>query len=277
MSAPEFRSPAAAATTCNASPSTRSLSGVTPKASARAGTFSSRPTSPLGCFPLPGYNGHAYRFYAFTDDPCPERDTTDPTLEEMQTLIARVANAPELKLTLTEPRWLGRARFQDCIAETLRRGRALIAGDSAHVWAPIAGHGMNTGIMGATNLAWKLAAVIKGEARENLLDTYSEEQTAIAKTILRQISLDFVENIHDAPALGLLAGILPSALRLEALQRWMDAALSSLPLSHHGDSFLAPSFGKHAHLATPTGKMLNLRPRRPLSLLPARCQRPSRI
>lgn len=40
-------------------------------------------------------------------------------------------------MELTEPLWLNRARFQDCIAATLRKGRALLAGDVAHVWAPI--------------------------------------------------------------------------------------------------------------------------------------------
>ncbi len=230
-----------------------------PEGDRSRGRFFLAPNIALGCFPLPGYDGHAYRFYAFAADERPSRDTQNPTLEEMQSLIARVADAPELKLTLTEPRWLGRARFQDRIAETLRRGRALLAGDSAHVWAPISGHGMNTGILGACNLGWKLAAVVKGEAREDLLDTYSREQITAAKTILGQTRLDFVENIHPAPTLNLLASVLPGALRLELLQRWIDATLSSIPLTHHGDSLLAPAFGEHAHLAALSGKPLNLR------------------
>jgi 2-polyprenyl-6-methoxyphenol hydroxylase-like FAD-dependent oxidoreductase len=123
-------------------------------------------------FPVPDGGN---RFFAFTTDPAPSRKTP-PSLEEMRDLITAVAHAPELRMELTKPLWLNRARFQDCIAATLRKGRALLAGDAAHVWAPIGGHGMNIGLRGAYNLGWKLAAVHRGEAKPHLLDTYSDEQ-----------------------------------------------------------------------------------------------------
>ncbi|MDQ2701096.1 MAG: FAD-dependent monooxygenase, partial [Actinomycetota bacterium] len=66
------------------------------------------------------------------------------------------------------------------VANRYRDGRALLAGDAAHVVSPSQGHGMNTGIQDSFNLGWKLAMVCKGEAGEALLDTYGEERRPVA-------------------------------------------------------------------------------------------------
>ena len=60
-------------------------------------------------------------------------------------------------------------------AERLRVGRVFLAGDAAHVVPPNGGFGGNTGIQDAHNLAWKLAAVIKGDAGPDLLVTWKPE------------------------------------------------------------------------------------------------------
>ncbi len=62
------------------------------------------------------------------------------------------------------------------VASTFRRGRVLLAGDSAHVNNPIGGMGMNGGIHDAVNLADKLARVWHGEADETSLDLYSRQR-----------------------------------------------------------------------------------------------------
>ena len=63
-----------------------------------------------------------------------------------------------------------------CVAATFRKGRVLLAGDSAHVNNPIGGMGMNGGIHDGINLAEKLARVIHGEACDELLDLYSRQR-----------------------------------------------------------------------------------------------------
>lgn len=63
-----------------------------------------------------------------------------------------------------------------CVAATFRKGRVLLAGDSAHVNNPIGGMGMNGGIHDGINLAGKLAKVIHGEAGDELLDLYSRQR-----------------------------------------------------------------------------------------------------
>jgi hypothetical protein len=63
-----------------------------------------------------------------------------------------------------------------------------ICGDAAHVWMPLGGYGMNAGIADAANLAWKLAAVLKGWAARALLDAYHVERQPITDQASRIIS-----------------------------------------------------------------------------------------
>ena len=65
------------------------------------------------------------------------------------------------------------------VARRYRVGRVFIAGDAAHIVPPTGGLGANTGIQDAHNLAWKLAAVLRGQAGPALLDTYEVERRPI--------------------------------------------------------------------------------------------------
>lgn len=67
--------------------------------------------------------------------------------------------------------------FHSVVARGWRRGRLLIAGDAAHQTPPFMGQGMCAGIRDASNLAWKLAAVVRGDAPDTLLDTYESERS----------------------------------------------------------------------------------------------------
>lgn len=67
-------------------------------------------------------------------------------------------------------------RFHGRIAERWREGRVLLAGDAAHQTPPFAGQGMCSGLRDAANIAWKLTAVLRGEADPALLDTYQTER-----------------------------------------------------------------------------------------------------
>ncbi|MGN9788342.1 FAD-dependent monooxygenase [Nonomuraea sp. ZG12] len=72
--------------------------------------------------------------------------------------------------------WLQQAK----VADGFQSGRVFLAGDAAHVATPQGGFGMNCGIQDAHNLAWKLAAVLRGAAGPALLDTYTAERRPIA-------------------------------------------------------------------------------------------------
>lgn len=62
------------------------------------------------------------------------------------------------------------------VASTFQVGRVLLAGDAAHLQPPFFGQGMNSGIRDATNLAWKLAAAIRGVAAVGVVATYDTER-----------------------------------------------------------------------------------------------------
>jgi 3-(3-hydroxy-phenyl)propionate hydroxylase len=71
------------------------------------------------------------------------------------------------------------------VAATFRKGRVLLAGDSAHVNNPIGGMGMNGGMHDGINLAEKLARVIHGEADQALLDLYDRQRRHVAVTYVQ--------------------------------------------------------------------------------------------
>jgi 2,4-dichlorophenol 6-monooxygenase len=70
------------------------------------------------------------------------------------------------------------------VASRFRVGRTFILGDAAHRMPPAGGHGMNTAIQDTYNLCWKIAAVLKGEATDTLLDTYETERRPTAQHVV---------------------------------------------------------------------------------------------
>jgi 2-polyprenyl-6-methoxyphenol hydroxylase-like FAD-dependent oxidoreductase len=127
-------------------------------------------TPPVILTPLPGRRWRVYMR--------PTSDETDLVSEASQVLHRYV---PHGEFTTVE----NPARFycHSRVARTYRSGRALLAGDAAHVCSPAEGHGMNTGIQDAFNLGWKLALVCRGAAGESLLDTYEIERRPVADRV----------------------------------------------------------------------------------------------
>jgi 3-(3-hydroxy-phenyl)propionate hydroxylase len=66
------------------------------------------------------------------------------------------------------------------VAKKFRVGRAILAGDSAHVNSPIGAMGMNSGIHDAFNLSEKLVAILRGEADADALDRYERQRRHVA-------------------------------------------------------------------------------------------------
>ncbi|MBD9415976.1 bifunctional 3-(3-hydroxy-phenyl)propionate/3-hydroxycinnamic acid hydroxylase [Pseudomonas sp. PDM16] len=74
--------------------------------------------------------------------------------------------------------------FNALVAREWRKGRVLLAGDAAHMTPQFMGQGMSSGVRDAYNLAWKLEAVLRGKAAEQLLDTYGSERYHHAKAMI---------------------------------------------------------------------------------------------
>jgi 3-(3-hydroxy-phenyl)propionate hydroxylase len=83
------------------------------------------------------------------------------------------------------PTWISRFTDMTRQAASYRKGRVLLAGDSAHVHYPVGGQGLQVGVQDAVNLGWKLAQVVNGTSQESLLDTYHAEQHPVAARVLR--------------------------------------------------------------------------------------------
>lgn len=85
---------------------------------------------------------------------------------------------------LSDLRWSSIFRISMRLASAYRKERVFIAGDAAHIHPPTGGQGMNTGIQDAYNLAWKLALVVRGLGRADLLDSYDVERRPVGEDVV---------------------------------------------------------------------------------------------
>ncbi|MEU8144332.1 FAD-dependent monooxygenase [Nonomuraea sp. NPDC048901] len=138
-----------------------------------------------------------------------ERDAP-VTAEEMQASIRRASGTDAVVLSLEAG-----IRYSDNTrhAETYRQGRILLAGDAAHVHSPIGGQGLNLGLQDAANLGWKLALVVRGQAPERLLDTYTAERHPVAARVLRNTRAQ-VALMRPGPQVDALREVISEALEL---------------------------------------------------------------
>jgi tetracenomycin A2 monooxygenase-dioxygenase len=115
----------------------------------------------------------------------PERGESpaDFSNERCMEIVRTAAGVDDLEVEITaKVPWEG----AQLVVERFREGRVFLAGDAAHVHPPAGGFGANTGIHDAHNLAWKLAAVLRGWAGDGLLDTYDAERRAVGAAMAAQ-------------------------------------------------------------------------------------------
>ncbi|MFI5587361.1 FAD-dependent monooxygenase, partial [Amycolatopsis sp. NPDC051758] len=112
--------------------------------------------------------------------PLPARGTP-ATLDDLRGAASRILGHD---VPMADPAFLGRFSDFTRLADEYRRGWLLLAGDAAHVHAPLGGQGLNLGLQDAVNLGWKLAMVVAGTAPEQLLDTYGTERRPVAEAVI---------------------------------------------------------------------------------------------
>lgn len=137
------------------------------------------PGADLRFGPAPAADG-LYRFVLIAEGVAEDR-TAPTTFDEFRHRLRALAGTD---LGVHSPRWLTRFGDGTRLAERYRIGRALLAGDAAHVHPPMGGQGLNLGVQDAFNLGWKLAAEIGGWAPEGLLDSYATERRPVAAAVL---------------------------------------------------------------------------------------------
>ncbi len=128
------------------------------------GTYSLTPLTVLD------KNATAGVFIVYTSEDDPTADLSAPmTLDELRASVRRVLGGD---LPMTDPQRLTRLVANSRLADRYQSGRVLLAGDAAHVF----GVSLNTGLLDAVNLGWKLAAQVQGRAPSGLLDSYHAER-----------------------------------------------------------------------------------------------------
>jgi len=97
-----------------------------------------------------------------------------------------------------EVRYKSIYRVHQRVAKMFRRGRVLLAGDSAHLNNPLGAFGLNGGIHDAVNLAEKLARVCRGEAEESLLDLYVRQRRTVNIEYVQEGSIQNLKMLAEA-------------------------------------------------------------------------------
>jgi 2-polyprenyl-6-methoxyphenol hydroxylase-like FAD-dependent oxidoreductase len=154
----------------------------------------------------------------------------DLTLDELQESVSAIIPVP---IRMRDPRWLTRWSAQLRQVPRYRVGRVFLAGDAAHIHSPAGGQGLNTGMQDAYNVAWKLALVLRGQAPENLLDTYELERYPVGKQILR--ASDSLLGIAFAPNKPVRTGrnlAMKALMRLPPPRHVSSENLSGLGISY---------------------------------------------
>ncbi|WP_336159387.1 FAD-dependent oxidoreductase [Amycolatopsis sp. VC5-11] len=171
-----------------------------------------------------------------------DRDTSPEAVAAR--FAERISPALGHRVHVEEPTWLSVFTIQQRKIDRMRAGRCFVAGDAAHVHSPASGQGMNTGVQDAVNLGWKLAQVVRGHAREELLDSYDAERVPVGAALLtstkKATSLIALRNAAAAlllPAgLGLLGLLKPLKRRVE---RKLLKGMSGLALEYSASPLTA--------------------------------------
>jgi 2-polyprenyl-6-methoxyphenol hydroxylase-like FAD-dependent oxidoreductase len=166
-----------------------------------------------------------------------------------QAALQAIVDRTGLEARITCLAWSASYPLQHRLAAQFRRGRVYLAGDAAHAYSPATGQGMNTGILDATNLGWKLAFACASEAPATVLDSYERERLPVARRVLALTHMAFTAEASSSPVAASLRGILapvagfllpvlltrPQLLALGArLLAQMWVAYSDSPLSLEG-------------------------------------------
>jgi len=187
---------------------------------------------PLVCIPM---GGQRWRLVMANAG---DRGGQPPTFEEIQELVAERAPRP---MEVSDPGWLSSFRCHLRSTTSYRRGRVMLAGDAAHIHSPAGGQGMNTGMMDAHNLAWKLALVVDGRAPDSLLDTYGQERVPAASSVLGFTDkLTGLLTMRSRAKRAVRDTVIPVVSRVPVVQRGAARKLSQLSVAYPRSPLVQP-------------------------------------
>ncbi|PSH61549.1 FAD-dependent oxidoreductase [Phyllobacterium sophorae] len=148
-----------------------------------------------------------------------------------------------MKVQIRKVNWFSTYHVHHRVTAHFRKGRIFLLGDAAHIHSPAGGQGMNTGIGDAINLAWKLKAVLAGQASTALLDTYETERRAFAQKLVATTDKAFTLATAQGRAADFIRTrivplVVPTLFKFAAARHYMFSAVSQLVIAYH-DSALS--------------------------------------
>ena len=184
----------------------------------------------FSAIPMPGER----RWRLFMESGKGEKeDDTEVTMKLVQRLMAERIGDHETQAS--NPAWLSEFRISCRMVDRFSTGRVFLAGDAAHVHSPTGGQGITTGVGDAYNLGWKLDMVLRGVARDSLLDTYTEERLPVVRRVLK--TTDGTASIflaHTRVRRLIRDRIFLPVLRSRLAQKRLTKRLSQLDVNYRG-------------------------------------------
>jgi 3-(3-hydroxy-phenyl)propionate hydroxylase len=152
----------------------------------------------------------------------------EPTLQDVRDALIRVDGTD---YGVHSPHWISSFTDMTRQAAAYRAGRVLLAGDAAHVHAPMGGQGLNIGVQDAVNLGWKLAQVVSGTSPVSLLDTYHAERHPVGARVLQNTMAQRAMGATDERTAA-LRGILAEVLRMDQPRTHISGMMSGLDVAY---------------------------------------------
>jgi 2-polyprenyl-6-methoxyphenol hydroxylase-like FAD-dependent oxidoreductase len=142
-----------------------------------------------------------------------------------------------LKVQVRELNWFSTYHVHHRVTERFRKGRAFLLGDAAHIHSPAGGQGMNTGIGDAINLAWKLSAVLTGNASDTLLDSYEAERIGFARRLVATTDRAFSFATAEGPIADILRTrvaplLIPAVASFESAREFLFRTVAQFTVSY---------------------------------------------
>ncbi|MFF7921387.1 FAD-dependent monooxygenase [Streptomyces mirabilis] len=160
--------------------------------------------------------------------PAAERDGAEPDFAEVTDVWKRVTGED---ISQGTPLWVNAFGDANRQLAHYRHGRVLFAGDAAHRQMPSGGQALNLGVQDAFNLGWKLAAVVRGSAGEDLLDTYHSERHTVGRQVLANIRAQ-VELLLGGPEVEPARALLTELVALDGVRQHLAGMISGLGIRY---------------------------------------------
>lgn len=183
-----------------------------------------------GFFPMPEED--CYRIIGNLPNKFGERE--DVKVEE---ILPYLSGLTKSSIKIVENNWFTTYKLHHRMADKFRDQRCFLIGDAAHIHSPVGGQGMNTGLQDAYNLAWKLAGVINGQLNANILDSYADERTPVAKELLNTTDRAFNVIMSTNWFIGLFKkwifpNILNTAWKSKKLKAFFFSRVSQIAITY---------------------------------------------